>query len=337
MCYKLIKTIAYCSTLGVLAAAGVGTPAQANDSVAGLEAGELVMMISDAVAMVEEDLYLSPSEVRVRYLFRNESAAPVTTLVAFPLPLIHNQQESSYGFSEVHTDPIDVVNFRLWVDGVARPVSIDARAIGETGRDVTDVLEKWHLPINFITSDWEAYERLRKHTEALPPEALDELRAAGALSSERWAMDGFYPTWSAQIKYYWELTFPPGVPVEVRHSYNPVPSAFVFGENDLEGGFLGDEVCMDAAFKDGVRRRLAKVGEYATGTGVQLDYILTTANTWRGPIGQFHLTVDKESTDSIVSLCRDGIRKTGATTFEWSAQGWTPQRDLSLLFFRVND
>ncbi len=302
MCYKLIKTIAYCSTLGVLAVAGVGAPAQANDGVAGLEAGEVVMMTSDAVAMVEEDLYLSPSEVRVRYLFRNESDAPVTTLVAFPLPLISNEQESSYGFSEVHTDPTDVVNFQLWVDGVAQPVSIDARAIGGNGRDVTDVLAKWHLPINFITSDWEAYERLMKHAEALPPEALEELRAAGALSAESEGMDGF-----------------------------------VFGENDLEGGYIDDEVCMDAAFKAGVRRRLAKVGEYATGTGTQLDYILTTANTWRGPIGQFHLTVDKESTESIVSLCRDGIHKTGPTTFEWSAQDWTPQRDLSLLFFRVND
>lgn len=95
---------------------------------------------------------------------------------------------------------------------------------------------------------------------------------------------------------------------------------------------MHDEVCIDQGFEAAVRKRLQQ------GPGMMqatiLSYILTTANNWRGPIGRFHLTVDKESTDTLVSLCRDGIRKTGPTTFEWEATDYTPTRDLKMLFVK---
>ena len=125
--------------------------------------------------------------------------------------------------------------------------------------------------------------------------------------------------------------FPPGQAVVVEHAYTPVPTHTFFGKYDLDAGHLRDEACIDEHFAAGARRRMSGQ-EYEMLGATILRYILVTANNWRGPIGRFHLTVDKGSTDAIVSLCRDGIRKTGPTTFEWQARNYVPDRDLTLLF-----
>ena len=62
------------------------TPALGNDSTAELRTGGLALTRSDALAMDEEDLYVSAQEIRVRYRFVNDSGAAVTTRVAFPCP-----------------------------------------------------------------------------------------------------------------------------------------------------------------------------------------------------------------------------------------------------------
>lgn len=70
-----------------LAAAGLLTgSARANDSTAERAAGGLVLTRTDAIDMVSEDLYVSAELVKVRYVFRNRTAADVRTTVAFPMP-----------------------------------------------------------------------------------------------------------------------------------------------------------------------------------------------------------------------------------------------------------
>ena len=61
-------------------------PAGANDSTAELAAGGLVLRQSRNIEMQSEDLYISPTAVRVTYRFRNTSSAPISTVVAFPMP-----------------------------------------------------------------------------------------------------------------------------------------------------------------------------------------------------------------------------------------------------------
>jgi hypothetical protein len=61
------------------------------------------------------------------------------------------------------------------------------------------------------------------------------------------------------------------------------------------------------------------------------DYILSTANTWKGPIGQFHLTLDKLDPNAVLTLCWKGaLKKTGPTTFEFSARNFAPAQDIHL-------
>ena len=75
------------AVLGLIASLFAPMPcALANDSVAELRAGGIVLARSDAVSMEREDLYLSMDEVRVAYRFRNHTDEAVETIVAFPMP-----------------------------------------------------------------------------------------------------------------------------------------------------------------------------------------------------------------------------------------------------------
>lgn len=304
--------------------------ALANDSTASLATGDLVLVPNGDIRLVQEDLYLSPDKVRVRYLFENTGPRPITTVVAFPLPPIDLGGETNYGFYP--GDPVDVIGFRLWIDDRRVPVSIDARATGTGGRDVTDLLAKWGLPVTTLTPDNESAEDLRDRLNSLPPEAVAELRRAGALHGPDFG-EGNYESWTAHISYYWPMTFPPRKVVEVRHTYAPVPTMTFFVNYDIEAGTYARAACTDDSFLSAARRRLAAAPSETLSATI-LHYVLTTANNWRGPIGRFHLTVDKKRTDALVSLCRDGIRKTGPTTFEWDARNWKPTRDLTVLFVK---
>ena len=61
-------------------------PALANDSVAELGTGGLILSRSDAVAMQSEDLFISPEKVTVDYVFHNNTDRDVDSIVAFPMP-----------------------------------------------------------------------------------------------------------------------------------------------------------------------------------------------------------------------------------------------------------
>src|ERR1700748_148012 len=62
------------------------------------------------------------------------------------------------------------------------------------------------------------------------------------------------------------------------------------------------------------------------------DYILSTGNNWKGGIGKFHLTLDKLKPANTLSVCWDGdLKKTSATTFEFSATDYRPTRDVKMV------
>ena len=70
---------------------------------------------------------------------------------------------------------------------------------------------------------------------------------------------------------------------------------------------------------------------YWNGMSYYVDYVLKTARTWNGPIKDFKLTIDKGKADSVISLCIDGIKKTGPTTFVVEKKDFTPDDDISIL------
>lgn len=61
-------------------------PAFANDSIAELGTGGLILSRSDTVAMESEDLFISPEKVTVGYVFRNNTDKDVDAVVVLPMP-----------------------------------------------------------------------------------------------------------------------------------------------------------------------------------------------------------------------------------------------------------
>jgi len=317
------------ASAGALLSLAFSAIALANDSTARLDTGELVLIPNADVRLSDEDLFISPDEIRVRYLFESTSNEPITTTVAFPIPPVDLSQDVGYSINPV--DPVDFIGFKLWIDDRPTAYRIDARATVD-GRDVTDILNEYNIPLTPFTADLESLDRLRQRLNNLPADVIERLRAEKIIHGPDWG-EGFNEAWTANISYFWTMTFPPGQTVEVRHSYTPVPTSTFYTDYDVEGRTFHDSACIDTGFERAVKKLLPKQ-EYNALDATILAYILTTANNWRDSIGHFHLTIDKLSTEALVSLCRDGIRKTGPTTFEWEARDYRPERDLTVLFVK---
>src|SRR3954470_21634274 len=118
---------AFRAAQAALCVVALGSAAQANDSAAELSIGGLLFTRSTDVAMESEDLTITPEAVTVKYQFRNQSAAPVTLTVAFPLPDIDLTEADNYAFPA--SDPNNFVGFETKVDGKAVPLTLNQRAM----------------------------------------------------------------------------------------------------------------------------------------------------------------------------------------------------------------
>ncbi len=316
------------STLAVLAIFLLASAprASANDGVAGLGAGGLVLQQTDRVRMVAEDLYVSPDRIRVTYRFRPLDDAGLETIVAFPLPPIPvNNLDETVGMAEPpRRNPLDVVRFRVRVDGRRIRPLMAVRAFTDKG-DITDLLAEYGIK----PYDWPDYETFERRLKALPAEARKKLEEVGAVS---WPSPDYVEYgWKLQITYFWRQHFTAGRDTRIEHEYVPIAGQFFYSpENDR---WAVKRYCIDSGTMRGIRHMIRRQGsDRDMLMATQVDYILTTANTWAGPIGRFRLVIDKKRRDSIVTLCWKGLKKISPTRFESVKHDFRPQRDLEVLF-----
>lgn len=326
-------------------------PAAANDGFGGLSATGLTFGQTDAVAMLEEDLFIGIDRISVDYLFRNTTAADVTGEVIFPLPpvAVWSGYEAMMNLPEDLSHE-DLVKFTATVDGQPVPVRIDRIAViaepwdedrpasaqyDSPGRDVTADLARLGLPLTLEV------ETVRSALLALGPEQRNEAAALGlaeylpadpaqGITEEVWA------AWSIVTRYHWTQTFPAGQEVRVHHDYLNLPPGGIFywSEPPEEWQeYLRDAYCIDAGTSKAILKALEQpdpeLGNY--GTSFNISYVLRTANSWAGPIGKFRLTLDKGAAENVISLCADGVKKTGPTTFVVEKTDYAPERDLEVL------
>jgi hypothetical protein len=306
-----------------LAALALAFPALANDSTAELGAGGINLVRNEAVDLLSEDLFVSMDQVKVTYHFRNHTDAPVTYLVAFPLPPLDAKtpEEMNIVLPDAAND--DFVDFHVTVDGKDVAAKLDQR-VSALGVDRTDELKRRGLPLNPIADG--LYDRL----QTLSPEDRDALNRIGMILVDP---DNVQAAWRLDQTYYWEQTFPPGAEIVVEHDYKPVVGFSFFGEYELKDASYRDKYCMDESF---IRTAKSELAAIANASNPYLDekrisYILTTANNWASPIHSFHLVVDKGSPEAIVSFCGTGVTKIGPTTFEVNATDYVPEKELEIL------
>jgi hypothetical protein len=107
------------------------SPSRANDTSVELAVGGLVFTKNAEVSIESEDLVITPDAVTVRYMFLNQSAAPVTLTVAFPLPDIDLADGANVAFPT--GDPVNFVGFSTKVDGKPINFTVNQRARSAPG------------------------------------------------------------------------------------------------------------------------------------------------------------------------------------------------------------
>jgi hypothetical protein len=318
--------------------------ASANDTEANISLGGLIFEKNDQISMDSEDLFLSLEQVRVRYTYTNHSDAPITLLIAFPLPDVPLPGRDP-DWHEVAYPDWDDIGMETRVDGkIAGLLRIDIAKVG--GVDVDARLKALGWPaVHWKDPDF------RARLAALSADDKSALVAEGLLTTDGMTagMTGgdVRPAWTVSTSYVRTQTFPPGVAVTVEHRYNPLEGGTVGAGLDRDmrdtipapNADYEHRFCVDEAFVRGYDRKRylpsGAVDERYFPVENWIGYKLSPGANWRGPIGRFRLTVDKGYPDRLVSLCIDGLTKTGPTTFEVVKTNYEPTHDLELLFITL--
>ena len=333
----MTKTVQAVCALAALGLAGFSTPATANDSTAQMKTGGLEFVQTDDIEMAEEKLYVSPDKVTVEYRFHNKATKDVEALVAFPMPDLESGVELNVAIDYEAGD--NFLGFTVNQDGKDIKPELQQKAFVH-GVDLTDRLKALNIPL--VPNSNASTAALEK----LPADKLAELVTLGLVRVDQWD-DGKgmkdHPTsqWTLRSVYWWKTVYPAGKDVIVKHSYKTSVGGTVDltyldengqpkGEqwNDYVKRYCLDDNMVKVAQKSWKSNQAGKGPLYVENW---ISYILMTGNNWAGPIGKFTLTVDKGKPENIISLCGDGIKKTGPTTFEMQKTEFYPERDLEIL------
>ncbi len=311
----------------------------ANDSVAVMGAGGLEFAYSNAIEMVSEDLYISLEEIKVDYVFRNNSDKDITTIVAFPMPDIRG---NPYGdISIPFPDSDNFMGFSVNVNGEEIIPNLEQKAFA-LGLDVSEIL--YFADIPFLPYGRKTMDKLAQiyQSGAKGVALIEDLKKRAMVEVEDFgesAMGGNpIPIWTLKSTYWWEMVFPANETIKVSHKYVPAVGgtglvSFMDNMGNPTGSYdeFLEKYCMDAPFLNAVKREILK-GENFYET--YISYILTTAQNWYGMIGTFRLRVDKGSTGNFVSFCGENLTKIAPTIFEFVANDYVPEKDLEVLIVR---
>lgn len=320
------------ASLAILAAA---SQALANDTMAELKTGGLHFVQSAAVSMEKEDLFISPREIRVAYVFRNNSDKDVTSLVAFPMPDIQGGPIDNIAIDDFNVD--NFLGFTVTQAGKPIRPNLQQRALA-MDVDQTDILKEMGIPL------LPQAEATMAALKTLSAAQLQELASRGLIQIDEIDTGNgmekqFTALWTLKSSYWWKTTFPAGRDVAVAHRYKPsvggtVAVTFV-GDDDYNKAALADyrkRFCIDDTFLK-TANKVGRPKDDGTPTYVEnwISYVLTTGANWYGPIKEFRLTIDKGDKANFVSFCGEGVTKTGPTTFEMKKTDFSPEQDIDIL------
>jgi hypothetical protein len=246
-------------------------------------------------------------------------------------------------------DPDNLFGFTTTFDGEPVDVELHQYAFA-AGVDRTELLKSLGVPLAPFGQDTiqainklsdEDHQKLL-HLGMVIPMEYD----AGNGAQTDWT-----PIWTLKSTYTWEADFKAGATSEVVHTYKPslggtVATTFlqppVDATDEDRPAEYKKKYCTDDNLIKTLKKSLTdKTSLYSAPYFEQwISYVWSTGANWGGPIGKFHLTIDKGNEKNLVSFCWDGkVKKTGPTTFEMEATDWFPpwNRELEILILNHQD
>ncbi len=100
-------------------------------------------------------------------------------------------------------------------------------------------------------------------------------------------------------------------------------------------------ICVDDALRGTIADYRDKNIPYEVST---VGYITTTATYWKGPIGEFNLTIGKDSLDpenmqvgAETAFCGKAEATETDTAFTWTANDYVAERDVRVVYYFFYD
>jgi hypothetical protein len=333
--------------------------AGANDGASSWAAGSIEFKKEPNISMEKEVLEISPLQIKVSYEFKNLSKKPITLEVAFPIPAYEPTDagpnpQTRPRFSDftavVDGHPVKLretvkaflgAHYRnnqkektTWFEQVFK-----TKDASDADKDFYPLLKSLKVDVDNPRPDEKMRKKLRNHHLYECEKDDDEI--VGSTSSSDW-----YSTWKVERTFHWKQTFPPNKIVKIIHTYTPQNGIeqYDFERNppptkpdmNFQHGYRSQQknYCID----EGTHNAIVKKEPDHTAMLYPVDYILTSAKTWEGPIKDFLLILKRPTEDYFISLCWAGeLKKVSQNTFESHLYNFTPNKDLSIAFIEVGD
>jgi hypothetical protein len=366
-----------CVVVGLILAL-LPLPLGANDSAASVALGGVQLTREPRISMESERLTISLSKITVAYEFLNDSDQDISTDVAFPIPP-YEHTESAGGIRAFDDFRlwVDGKELKYEVEAKAFLVRRDAQGnkVGN-GRDVSAILRNNNIDIPTLGHYFSngKYNTVRIPVRGVPmvvdrvpdferlsPAARKSLTAQDLIEAEA-DPEASRPLWEVRKTYYWKQTFPAHKILRVRHEYTPgfgfegieVGMFDAVSRTRLVAGGQGTEetrLLKDTCVEPSLQKRIFQQGSegmkadpnngYIESSWV--DYILTTANSWKTPIKKFELDIERGQNQGrynpnwdYTSLCWDGpVTRVGPHHFVATATDFVPRKELRVLFLTM--
>jgi len=283
---------------------------KANDYAGGTTPKGIIIPVGDnEISIEEEKLFISEKKIEVEYKFYNSSNKDKNLLVVFPLP-------------DGDSDPIppEFYDFKLWIDNKPTHYETEQRCVDSKGNDFTEEIKK--IGVN----NCETFD-LKKANKNI----VDKLLSKGLLINSYG--DNYTPRWIARYKFYWKQIFPAKSIINIKHTYKPDIGAWSVSQPAFD--WSSEETPdYDTVLQKGCSKEKLKPCECMLHQ--HLFYILTTANTWKGPIKKFHLNVRGNLFFIKFGGTLSDESSKGGTfgvgEMEWEIKNFRPEKDLFVEF-----
>jgi hypothetical protein len=219
------------------------------------------------------------------------------------------------------------------VDGKPTPAALEARAVNKQGRDVTDLLRRFAVPLIGVRSEDEVDRALN----SLTPAAVKTLAAADVVYADEWKTPGDvkHPAWTVKAAYHWVQAFPARGEVRIEHRYQPVLGGLpALPARNITAAKLGGEgVWPDEKRGWCLKRGAVRVAPGQAVSAAWLEYVLKTGANWAGPIGRFRLEIAADPGGIVATCPIPGLtlRRRGQDVIAERA-AFTPTSDVAVLF-----
>ena len=305
-------------------------PAIANDTLATLGAGGLTPLKTSTIVMESEDLEISIHKITVRYLFSNTSDHDQDVTVAFPLPELGGGMLANEPVKIPSKDPVNFIDFRVLAGGKPVTPKVEMRAFVDN-QEITADLKAMGVPLS----------PLDEHAAAAYRKAPANLRAkfekGGWMDCKLTNDDRCWPMWQVRIQYYWTQHFPAKSTLQVEHTYSPVVGGSYITPTD-DGSSTARDFCGGPAAVAEIQKQKALHPPKNTDSPVlmqrRIQYIVTTANNWAGPIGSFKLSILPDAASDIVLTCQQGLKRVAPARYEFSRTSFRPDKELDIMILQ---